>query len=678
MVEPRNFIVSGKDLALLSCETAQFPTPIQQLLQLERFAAANPAFYQDYPGLFSEAFPSVSGATLGHLSAAGFLYYRSIMMVDGLMDDESPDCPPQLRALLPIAIGCCQEESVKLLCTVFPLGSTFWVKWNERRKEYLRAYHLEREMMSEGTFDEATYLQIADDKAAFGKIAIDVLYLADESRRELVATTLLEAHREFSIGLQLMDDFQDFDRDARAGQINYAQYLLDEHYRMSGHLRCEEPVRRKKDMYMLGIGSQVLKEAEERFHSAMTILRTLEARVGFERVVQENIDTSRRVRAQIAGYLITVATKVRLYGARNPMPLSLPSLAATQPTAADRALYYCFYEIIEQANNCFPEIKHLMHLGKQEGFDNEAEVHVGDTFQRALLLDCLIDYGSINSCMTIKQLITQELDHLLHMYSREGVGGWCYFPSVREIAPDADDLGQALQCLARANCLTEIERLGKPLVRFVADNLFDEKTGAFTTWLIPKTDPSPLQQLQDRFNREKWGRGPDPEVVANLLYGIHIAGLSLPATMVASAETYLWQQRSPAGEWASRWYIGPYYGTYVSIRYLVRCTDRSAEDYLPTINYLLNAQESNGGFEANALSTSLALMTLVELLPLHPHLSASICRARGYLVALCNERPDEIVAHPFIIPRVGQPYGSRTLTLGYVLKALSQSVTLLA
>ena len=665
--------MSGKDLALSSCEAAHLPGPIQQLLQLEQFAAANPAFYQDYPALFREAFPGVCGATLARLCAAGFLYYRSIMMLDGLLDEEPTDCPPQLRALVPVAVGCCQEESIKLLCTIFPAGSAFWVTWNQRRREYLRAYHLEREMMSGGNFDKAIYMQIADDKAAFGKIAIDVLYLADECRNPTAATALLAAHREFSVGLQLIDDFQDFDRDTRSGQMNYVQYLLDEHYRQSGTLRSEDPVRRKKDMYILGVGSQTLLEAEDHLHAALTILQPLRYRLGFQRVIQDSIDTSRMVRAQIAGYLKIVAAKVRLYGCRNPAPLKLCSLVTARSDAAERALRYCIGEIIEQANRCFPEIKHLMYLGSREGFDNETEVHIGDTFQRALLLDGLIDYASVSLCATTELLIQQEINHLLRMYSREGVGGWSYFPTVREIAPDADDLGQALQCLARAGRFTNIEEMGGPLINFVAENLFDEATGAFTTWLVPKADASPLQLLQNRFNHEKWGCGPDPEVVANLLYGVATAALPLPEAMRVSAGNYLWQQRKPDGSWDSRWYVGPYYGTYVSIRYLVRCTDRDEEDYLLTVDYLLSAQDSDGGYGASALSTSLALLTLADLAPLFPQLIPVRDRARAYLIQLCDERPQAIGAPPFIIPRVGQPYGSRTLTLGYVLKAISQT-----
>ena len=664
------------DLALASCAAARFPEPINQLLQLERFAAANPAFYQNYPALFREAFPAVPDATVARLSAAGFLYYRSIIMLDGIMDGESADCPAQLRPLLPIAVGCCQEESIKLLCTCFPAGGEFWVTWNQRRAEYLRAYQLERQLMATGTFDEAVYLKIADYKAAFGKIAIDVLYLADGGRNGVTTAALLKAHREFSIGLQFIDDFQDFNIDHHSGQINYAQYLLDEHYAQPESTPSADPVRRKKDFYLSGIANRILARAEGHLQAAMAIVDTLSQPVRFRYTIQDSIDTTRRIRGQIAGYLKIVAEKVRLHGLIHPHPLPLPQPLEQLPRVAPaaRAAYiFCLGEVIGEANRCFPEIKHLMYLSRAEGFDNGQEVHVGDTFQRALLLDCLLDYVGTQPHPLIATLIDQELDYILRLRAAEGVPGWSYFPTVREIAPDTDDLGQILQCLARGDRSAELQHLGAPLVDFVSEHLFDEATGGFTTWLVPRTGMTPLQRRQAQFNREKWGCGPDPEVVANILYGVAVAGLALPTFMVQRAANYLWGAREAGGFWNSRWYVGPYYGTYVGIRYFVRYTERPWEDYVSTIDYLLGAQAGDGSFAGNALSTSLALLTLAELMPYHQEIPSAINRGRRYLIDLCTERPEAIGAHPFIIPRVGQPFGSRTLTIGYILKALSQT-----
>lgn len=673
MIEPRDFLASGKDLAIASCAAARFPKPINQLLQLDRFAAANPAFYQDYPALFREAFPEVTSDKVVRLSAAGFLYYRSIIMLDGMMDGESADCPPQLQPLLPLAVGCCQEESIKLLCTVFPPGSEFWTVWNLRREEYLRAYQLERRMTASGKFDEADYLQIADNKAAFGKIAIDVLYLAEGGRHKAAAHLLLQAHQSFSVGLQLLDDFQDFDADGRSGQFNYVQHLLDERYRQELSRKTDDPVRRKKDMYLLGIASWVLTEAEDHLAAALRLVVSLKRPMLFQEVIQDNINTCRSTRAQIEAYLKIVAEKVRLHTLSSPKPLPIPD-RWDKPGAGviETARRYCLRQIVGQANRCFPEIKHLMYLGHAEGFDNDQEVHIGDTFQRALLLDCIMDYAGSVTCPVVDSLVKHELDYLIQLRSREGVRGWSYFPTVQEIAPDTDDLGQVLQCLARGKRTAEIKEMGEPLVDFVAEHLFDEETGAFTTWLVPRTNATPIQQRQARFNNEKWGCGPDPEVVANLLYGVATAQLELPKRMRQSAETYLWRQRTPEGCWHSRWYVGPYYGTYVSTRYLIGQSQYAGEDYRPTVEFLLSAQAPDGSF-GNVLSTSLALLSLTQLAPIYSELKPAAKRARAHLCQLCAHRPEAIQAHPFIIPRVGRPYGSRTLTIAYILKALSQT-----
>ncbi len=39
----------------------------------------------------------------------------------------------------------------------------------------------------------------------------------------------------------------------------------------------------------------------------------------------------------------------------------------------------------------YAELKHIMYLSKLEGFENVEQIHVSDTFQRAILNDSLID-----------------------------------------------------------------------------------------------------------------------------------------------------------------------------------------------------------------------------------------------------------------------------------------------
>ncbi|PSD43841.1 hypothetical protein C7E23_12335 [Elizabethkingia anophelis] len=46
--------------------------------------------------------------------------------------------------------------------------------------------------------------------------------------------------------------------------------------------------------------------------------------------------------------------------------------------------------------------------------------------------------------------------------------------------------------------------------------------GGIETWIIPNYNLSELQKKQDYFNRSKWGKGPDVEVVANFAYALQL------------------------------------------------------------------------------------------------------------------------------------------------------------
>ncbi len=51
--------------------------------------------------------------------------------------------------------------------------------------------------------------------------------------------------------------------------------------------------------------------------------------------------------------------------------------------------------------------------------------------------------------------------------------------------------------------------------------------GGIETWIIPSNPKTSIQKKQEFFNKEKWGKGPDLEVVANFIYALQIYNASL-------------------------------------------------------------------------------------------------------------------------------------------------------
>src|SRR6187549_1756986 len=91
------------------------------------FIKSNPIYYQNYPSLFANTF-TIPESELQLLDIAGFLYYQATLFTDSLIDEKDLSKFP--------LINICQEESIKILTSIYGLKHHFWQRWNERKKEY--------------------------------------------------------------------------------------------------------------------------------------------------------------------------------------------------------------------------------------------------------------------------------------------------------------------------------------------------------------------------------------------------------------------------------------------------------------------------------------------------------------------------------------------------------------
>ena len=85
-----------------------------------------------------------------------------------------------------------------------------------------------------------------------------------------------------------------------------------------------------------------------------------------------------------------------------------------------------------------------MFLGEIEDFENQNNIHISDTFQRTLLNDCICDITNLLK-IDSKGYLQKEIEYILGRRNHDSIGGWSYFPTVKEIAADIDDLGQIMQ-----------------------------------------------------------------------------------------------------------------------------------------------------------------------------------------------------------------------------------------
>ena len=180
---------------------------IKNALYNEDFITQNPEFYLYYPMFFSEAF-DLSSSDLKELCIAGYLYYKSSIFLDEIIDDKNND-----KLFLTII---CQEETIKILTRIFGDNKTFWGLWNKRRNELVTSLHFEKSCFQKQTVENEEYYTLSDLKSAFGKAAIDSVFCLSKKEGILNKKTyddLIKSHYYFSIAFQINDDIIDMQKD---------------------------------------------------------------------------------------------------------------------------------------------------------------------------------------------------------------------------------------------------------------------------------------------------------------------------------------------------------------------------------------------------------------------------------------------------------------------------------
>ena len=211
----------------------------------------SPIFYKYYPKLFHSYFHEINNNEVDDLSKAGYLYYQSVLFLDDLIDDKDFSGLPKMMFY--------QEETIKILSSIYEIESDFWKYWNKRKKEYFEAVKIEKKSQIENSTDFFVYKDLADKKSTFGKVAIDSLFLLSDKKDFKLYEKLLKSHTYFSIAFQLYDDVKDFSKDFEQDQFNWAVQSLKQHIDFS--LNNNDVIILNKLLYLKGIGQELLNES---------------------------------------------------------------------------------------------------------------------------------------------------------------------------------------------------------------------------------------------------------------------------------------------------------------------------------------------------------------------------------------------------------------------------------
>jgi squalene-hopene/tetraprenyl-beta-curcumene cyclase len=262
--------------------------------------------------------------------------------------------------------------------------------------------------------------------------------------------------------------------------------------------------------------------------------------------------------------------------------------------------------------------------------------------------------------------------------------GWSYLTDLAEEPADADTLAQVLQLAIRAG---GAERAAFDAPIHLALSAGGHPDGSFETWILPPVpEREPLHDRQAQLVARAWGDGPDPEVMANLLYALALWAPARFAGPIERGARFLLARQRDTGAWGASWYWGPFYSTYAHVRLLARVASPEATAAVArAAAALLEGQGPRGDWSyrdvPRALDTAHAILALLAAEPVVPALQRPLRDAitRGLAALRSAQLPDGTwPADDFIRMDCGRAqraagrelaFGSRTLTAAYVLKA---------
>ena len=638
--------------------------------------ASNVSMYDCFPYLFEEAFPSIPEEKLDRFAVAARLYASSIFLHDKLFDEDTEAAATaHLAPVNALRILAMQFEAYRQLHELFPPSSVFWREFRRDLNHFARACVEEQTFIAGGRawleLSEELGLDIARGKNGVARATIAGLAALEGDWEPLQPLT--QAIDHYNSARQMLDDLSDWKEDLGAGipSLLLARILPQRPAGLTdGELSTLELVVGREIFYggharylmELAIGTLDHADALTTKWPGLAwrkVLADLRHQCGLfledlERIIEENVH---RVEQQPS------------------FELKLPSPSSDWQQLAWQGLG----SIIEQWRLGFGEARHVMEFPREFGFSGP-QYQRGDVFQRAIIADILCDADELLDG-ELRPIIEHEISYLLSRRAA-GRGGWSYFPELPELPADADDLGQIMQVLWRSGHKKEIQQYcAVPLSILLEDNHHSD--GSFETWIIPRSERTSAETRQAEFAEKMWGTGPDPDVMANLLYALTLVDQHRYFRQIRDGADYLLSRQSREGSWSSTWYHGPYYGTHVCLRLLSRVSPE-AEGIQSAADFLWRHQNNDGGWGksegSNALDTSLALLALssVQRSRFGNRENRDIAAAALAYLGKCAGADGSWPGCEFIKMDTGRAagtasavlsYGSRTVTTGFVLKA---------
>ncbi len=210
-----------KQYFLNYCTTLKYSKRTKSSI-LYYFSTVNDFEYLIYPLLFRSK--KISESIENMICFASYFIYSSLNLKDKVLDNQCKEADKNKHTLLS---NIFQKEGIKILKSLTFIKNSFWETWKEKKTELKRAQIIDKNYNSNKQITWAQYMILAEYRSTFAKIAIEIwneMSHGNSCQNEYFS--LLESHRNYSVGLQISDDILDIKEDIVNSQINIATQTL--------------------------------------------------------------------------------------------------------------------------------------------------------------------------------------------------------------------------------------------------------------------------------------------------------------------------------------------------------------------------------------------------------------------------------------------------------------------
>jgi squalene-hopene/tetraprenyl-beta-curcumene cyclase len=558
--------------------------------------------YFRYPLMFGEAFPGIPAAVMADMCLVAQLFAEALVGLDKVLDRQLRSDTQLIETVALLGSHHKLFHAMGVLHRHFQEASQFWTRFRELHAEYSAC--MVQEKLASG-IDVPTIE--AMERLCAGKVAMAKIIttaLADLSGRWDRLSAAEASQDLYAVGYQIYDDVKDWRLDYERAQYSY---LLRQAIRMLGLTGVVIAGRRPPadvfggKLFTSGLVEDALERAEIYFQRAREAAAPLGCRAWLAWIGEMQARLV-RLREDLVTLRARAEERARVRASPRIMRLGHNDGILEVATGAVRR-GIVFLE--DQQRKRYVEGAHLEMLPAVDGRRAARSLcHFGTVFVRAVVLHTLA-LARQNGFDLDDALFDEDIERLVEARVQDQRGGWRYFPDM-SLPPDCDDLGEVLHVLLET---------GHPGTAVLCHDAIDlacsgqRADGSIDTWIADPDDPCAVEAKTSIV--AAWGPGPDPEVIANFLHALWLYDRDQFAETIARGASYVGSRQGADGAWASNWYVGPYYGTWVCCRLLGAIGGwehalRRAE------TFIRDTQSERGGWgpDDNALDTSFAMMAL--------------------------------------------------------------------